>query len=82
MISVTRKRDLLRWFVELVILMFIFSAEDVLVFLLFLIGILIIEYQEYQLWKLDVQIKIINENINTLALKTKTAIRTKTREDF
>jgi hypothetical protein len=59
--------------------MFIFPKP---VFLLFLIGFLVIEYQEYQLWKLDVQIKLINENINVLALKTKTGIRTKTRENF
>lgn len=79
MIYTVRKRDLLRWFAELVILMFIFPKP---VFLLFLIGFLVIEYQEYQLWKLDVQIKLINENINVLALKTKTGIRTKTRENF
>ncbi len=81
MISVTRKRDLLRWFVELVILVFTFSVSY-LTFGLFLPLILVIEYQEYQLWKIQMQIKIVNQNIDKLSEATKTAIRTKTREDF
>lgn len=81
MISVTRKRDLLRWFVELVILFFSFSVSY-LTFGFFLPLILVIEYQEYQLWKIKMQITIINQNIDKLSEATKTGIRTKTREDF
>ena len=77
----TKKRDLIRWFIELVILSTIFSNDGIVLSCLSIFIILLSEYQDYQIRRINLMIKINNDNIKKLAATTKTDIRTKTRED-